>query len=158
VTKRESNAESQPAGNAGGFRNYLVVDAKPVPWSLDATMILRVVPRVEWGGTAMDLDVLFGGAPEGPPNVHVIVLKTRDGNIAVGTSNSLHIESFDERALLAIPELVFGGAYEHAAAKHLIFAQETQPVIVLDIGALGTLSNTQCQVACPRITVGETES
>jgi len=158
VTERESNFESQAAGSAGGRRNYLVVDAKPVPWSLEATMILRVVPQAEWDGAVMDLDVLFGGSPARPTEGHVIVLQTHDGNIAVGTSNNLHLESFDESALLPIPKLIFGDAHEHVTAKHLLFAQDTQPIIVLNSGALSYLSNTQSKGTCPRITAGETES
>jgi len=158
VIQHGLSSEYQLGAGRGSSTDFLVVDAKPVPWSLQARRVIRIVPSANWDGAAMDLDGTFGGSPEAPANGHVIVLRAHDGTLAVRTNHSLHLESFDSSALLAIPKLAFGGAYEDSAAKHLMLVLDTHPVIVLDIEALWRMANTQCKGISPSITVGEPES
>ena len=155
-----SHLDSQPGGAHGAedSRRYLVVDATPIRWSLEATKVLRVMPLAAWEGRVADLDAALEAQREMATVGTVIVLQATHEAFAIVTRYSVHLESCEASELLTLPRLIFGGQHELIAARQLILRENATPSIVLDIDTLCQMTHTPSGEMWPQMKAGEPTS
>ena len=134
---------------------YLVVEASPIRWSLEATKVLRIMPLEAWNGQVVDLDAVLTAQPDQPIAGNVIVLQSTGGAFAVATRHPVHLESCSARDLLPIPRLIFGDHYESKAARQLLLRENAIPVVALDIDTLCRMVHAISEETRPQPKAGE---
>ncbi len=138
--------------------SYLVVDAEPVHWSLEATCVLEILTKSGWSGSLLNLDrLLEQGSLCSEAASRVVLVQASVGKFALYTRHALHLEVFKSADLLSLPDLIFGVTSRLCAAKQVVLAKGARPVIVLDVDTLHQAAIIVDKGKVPQLTEGELE-